>query len=128
MFCIVVNFLSGSVGHFNFATLLKFTVSLDMIDLIFLEEELNTLAHSGCNVAASFHHSFDVGSGFFHVDTVVCSVLNVFEYAGALKQCFGGNTTPVRTNATQFRFLDNTYFHPQLRSTDCSNITSGSGA
>ena len=93
------------------------------IDVVFLEQELNTLAHSLGHTARALHHSRQIGIGGLGVDTVGGGMVDIVEYLSALEESLGGDATPVKANTAQVFTFDDSCFHAQLRGFDGSHIT-----
>ncbi len=80
----MIGFLSGRIGHFYFATLLKLTVPGNVINFIFLKKKLYAFAHAGGDVAAALHHPADVGGSLLYLYSVVNGVLKILKDIGTL--------------------------------------------
>src|SRR5687767_3210846 len=121
----VVDFFSGSIRNFYLATFFQFAKSFDEVDLVLLEKKLNTLAVAGGNITAAFHHAGKIGLESIYLNAVIFCMTDILKYISAFQQCLRGDTSPVQTYATDFRFLDHTHFQPKLRSPDGGYVSSG---
>ena len=109
MFGFVFGFLSGSIRYFHLTAFLDFTVALDVLDFILLNQELNPFAHFICYAAASFDDGVKL-MGAAGLYSKVLGMFDVFIHLCALEQSLGGYATPIEANATEALFFDDSGF------------------
>ena len=107
--------IAFGIGHRYLLVGGKTSVAGDDFHVVLFQEELDALAHSLGNTAASGHNGFHVGLCFaFHLDAVVFSVFDIVINLRTLQQCFGGDAAPVKADAAQLGLLDHGYMLSQL--------------
>ena len=87
-------------------------------DLIFLEQELDALAHAGGHLAAALHHSGKVHLSLSDRDAVILGMAYVFKHLGALEQGLCRDAAPVEAYPAEFGFFHHSHFHAKLGGAD----------
>src|SRR3546814_19356505 len=72
----------------------------DHIDLVFLHQKLDTLAHAVGYTAAALHDGTEIGFAAIDLDAIICGVVQVLKYLSAFEQRFGRDTAPVKAYAS----------------------------
>jgi len=117
-------FLTFSGSYLYFFTGQCFTGSFQEVDLVFLEEEVHPVAHTGGYIPAAFDHAFEIRRGLaFKFDAIVAGMLHIVEDLCTFQKRFGGDTAPVETNAAHRFFFNNCCFHTKLRSPDGGHVS-----
>ena len=106
-------------------------VSLNMLDLVLLEEESNTTIQRARNIArtANDFGPIQLDVLWVNLKAHVRAVLECFRVdAGRMQQGFGWNASPVQAYAAKLGALDAHHFLAKLRRANCSDIAAGSAA
>lgn len=78
------------------------TGSLDVVDLVLLEEELDTLGQTVDGGVLGGHHLAEVELDITNLDTALfCVVKNLVVEVGVVQKRFRGDTADVKTGTTQ---------------------------
>jgi hypothetical protein len=112
--------------------------SLDPVDLVLLEQELDPLRQPGDNPIFAVLHLGHVdadgqrpaGAGrVADRDAPLLRVLHDFERVGVFEESFGRDTAPQEAGASErLLFLDDGHLQAKLRRTNGSHVAAGAGA
>ena len=101
MFGFVLGLLAGSIRDFHLTAFLDFTVALDVLDFILLNQELNPFAHAFCYITAAFYHCREVGFAAFHSDAIILCMVEVFDASAEVRsRAFHDKPSAARPDGT----------------------------
>ena len=104
-------------------------VTIDVFDLVLLEEERNTAIQGSGDLPAPSDDFVPFDFDPFGLQSPFRSVRDgVLVQLGVVQQRFGGDAAPVQADATEFASLDAGDLHSELGGADGTDVAGGSSA